>query len=66
MFGKAWYGEKFGRRIYQIGQTIRSLDYAIKLDLASKFSKFHEQVTDELALQYESIKKYGGFYHFSL
>lgn len=62
MFGKAWYGEKFGRRIYQIGQTIRSLDYAIKLDLASKFSKFHEQVTDELALQYESIKKYGGFY----
>ena len=42
------FTEKFGRRNY-------------RSEIFSK-SEFHEELTDELAQQFESVKKYGGFY----
>ncbi len=42
------FSEKFGRRNYQ------------KDDFSE--SGFHEELTDELVLQIESVEKYGGFY----
>ncbi len=42
------FTEKFGRRKYR--------NYVFSED------NFHEEFTDELALQLESVKKYGGFY----
>lgn len=42
------FAEKFGRRNYQNNEFSES--------------EFHETLTGELALQFDSVKKYGGFY----
>lgn len=46
------FNKKFGRRNY--------------CDDVFSEDEFHEKLTDELALQLESVKKYGGFLYFSL
>lgn len=52
------FTEKFGRRFFK--NAINHPDYCYKENFFGE--NFHETLDGELALQVESVKKYGGFY----